>query len=56
MTYQVSHPHKRAGKIIFLYILFFIFVNKLEEKDATPNVRKKVRFALNFLMNVILTG
>jgi hypothetical protein len=30
---QVSHPYKTTGKIIVLYILFFIFLDiKLEDK------------------------
>ena len=31
---QVSHAHKTSGKIIFLYILFFLFLgSKLEDKS-----------------------
>ena len=35
---QISHPYKTTGKIIFLYILIFIFLNsKLKTKDSAPN-------------------
>jgi hypothetical protein len=47
MTDQVSHPYKTTGKIIYLYILLFIFYRKLEEKDCTSKDKKKVRSAIN---------
>ena len=48
-------PIQNTGNIIFLFILFFIICSKLEEKDSTPYDSKKVRSAINFLMNVIFT-
>jgi hypothetical protein len=38
---QVSHPHITTGKIIFLYVLIFIFLDsKLEDFDSALNDSK----------------
>jgi hypothetical protein len=38
---QVSHPYKTTGKIIVLYIFFFIFLNNiLEDKSSAWNDSK----------------
>jgi len=38
VRYQVSHPRNRTGKIIFPYILNFIFfIATWKTKDSGPN-------------------
>jgi len=55
---QVSHPYKTTGKIIFLYILKFKFLDsELEDKNSAPNDSKHslTSVYINFFLNRILT-